>query len=193
MFKSQKQLFQSRFKILEDKKLGVFFIKMKVLISLKISSMKVAILFILLFISCSNFAQTSKLEWQTDLELAIQLSEKKNKPLMLFFTGSDWCGWCIRLQKEVFYKPEFIEWAEKNVILVDIDFPRNKSNQSVELQQQNNLLQQQFGIQGYPTIHFVRPEKIDGRINLSSLGQTGYRAGGPEVWIAEANSYIQKK
>ncbi len=103
--------------------------------------MKVAILFILLFISCSNFAQTSKLEWQTDLELAIQLSEKKNKPLMLFFTGSDWCGWCIRLQKEVFYKPEFIEWAEKNVILVDIDFPRNKSNQSAELQQQNNLLQ----------------------------------------------------
>ena len=112
---------------------------------------------------------------------------------MLFFTGSDWCGLCIRLQKEVFYKPEFIEWANKNVILVDIDFPRNKINQTAEIQNQNNLLQQQFGVQGYPTIHFVRPEKIDGRINLASLGQTGYRAGGPPVWIAEANSYIQAK
>ena len=155
--------------------------------------MKTFIFSTLLFISGSLFSQVQKLTWHTDLEKAIEISTKERKNLMLFFTGSDWCGWCIRLQKEVFYKPEFIEWANKNVILVDIDFPRNKSKQSIELQQQNNLLQQQFGVQGYPTIHFVRPEKIDGRINLASLGQTGYRAGGPEVWIAEANSYIQAK
>ena len=155
--------------------------------------MKTFIFTTLLFISSSLFSQVEKLIWHTDLEKSIEISTKEKKPLMLFFTGSDWCGWCIRLQKEVFYKPEFIEWANKNVILVDIDFPRNKSKQSIELQQQNNLLQQQFGVQGYPTIHFVRPEKIDGRINLSSLGQTGYRAGGPEGWIAEANSYIQAK
>jgi thioredoxin-related protein len=155
--------------------------------------MKTFIFSTLLFISGSLFSQVQKLTWHTDLEKAIEISTKERKNLMLFFTGSDWCGWCIRLQKEVFYKPEFIEWANKNVILVDIDFPRNKSKQSIELQQQNNLLQQQFGVQGYPTIHFVRPEKIDGRINLSSLGQTGYRAGGPEGWIAEANSYIQAK
>ena len=155
--------------------------------------MKTFIFSTLLFISGSLFSQVQKLTWHTDLEKAIEISTKEKKNLMLFFTGSDWCGWCIRLQKEVFYKPEFIEWANKNVILVDIDFPRNKSKQSIELQQQNNLLQQQFGVQGYPTIHFVRPEKIDGRINLSSLGQTGYRAGGPEGWIAEANSYIQAK
>ena len=155
--------------------------------------MKTFLFSTLLFISSSLFSQVQKLTWHTDLEKAIEISTKEKKPLMLFFTGSDWCGWCIRLQKEVFYKPEFIEWANKNVILVDIDFPRNKSKQSIELQQQNNLLQQQFGVQGYPTIHFVRPEKIDGRINLSSLGQTGYRAGGLEGWIAEANSYIQAK
>jgi protein disulfide-isomerase len=155
--------------------------------------MKTFLFSTLLFISGSLFSQVQKLTWHTDLEKAIEISTKEKKNLMLFFTGSDWCGWCIRLQKEVFYKPEFIEWANKNVILVDIDFPRNKSKQSIELQQQNNLLQQQFGVQGYPTIHFVRPEKIDGRINLSSLGQTGYRAGGPEGWIAEANSYIQAK
>jgi protein disulfide-isomerase len=155
--------------------------------------MKTILLSTLLFISSSFFAQVEKLTWHTDLVKAIEISTKEKKPLMLFFTGSDWCGWCIRLQKEVFYKPEFIEWANDNVVLVDIDFPNNKSKQSTELQQQNNMLQQQFGVQGYPTIHFVRPDKIDGKTNLTNLGKTGYRAGGPPVWIAEANSYIQAK
>ena len=155
--------------------------------------MKTFLFSTLLFIGSSLFSQVQKLTWHTDLEKAMQISLKEKKPLMLFFTGSDWCGWCIRLQKEVFYKPEFIEWANDNVVLVDIDFPNNKSKQSTELQQQNNMLQQQFGIQGYPTIHFVRPDKIDGKTSLTKLGNTGYRAGGPPVWIAEANSYIQAK
>jgi thioredoxin-related protein len=152
--------------------------------------MKTFIFTTLLFISSSLFSQVEKLIWHTDLEKAIEISTKEKKPLMLFFTGSDWCGWCMRLQKEVFLLPEFTEWANDNVVLVDIDFPKNKSKQSIELQQQNNLLQQQFGIQGYPTIHFVRPDKIDGKTNLTSLGNTGYRAGGPAAWISEANSYI---
>jgi len=155
--------------------------------------MKTLLFSTLLFISSSFFAQVEKLTWHTDLVKAIEISTKEKKPLMLFFTGSDWCGWCIRLQNEVFKMPEFIEWANDNVVLVDIDFPKNKSKQSTELQQQNNLLQQQFGIQGYPTIHFVRPDKIDGKTNLTSLGNTGYRAGGPAAWISEANSFIQAK
>ncbi len=155
--------------------------------------MKTILFSTLLFISSSLFSQVEKLTWHTDLVKAIEISTKEKKPLMLFFTGSDWCGWCIRLQNEVFKMPEFVEWANDNVVLVDIDFPKNKSKQSTELQQQNNLLQQQFGIQGYPTIHFVRPDKIDGKTSLTKLGNTGYRAGGPPVWIAEANSYIQAK
>lgn len=155
--------------------------------------MKTILFSTLLFISSSLFSQVEKLTWHTDLVKAIEISTKENKPLMLFFTGSDWCGWCIKLQKEVFYKPEFIEWANDNVVLLDVDFPRNKSKQSTELQKQNNMLQQQFGIQGYPTIHFVRPDKIDGKTNLTSLGNTGYRAGGPAAWISEANTYIQAR
>ena len=155
--------------------------------------MKTILFSTLLFISSSLFSQVEKLTWHTDLVKAIEISTKEKKPLMLFFTGSDWCGWCIRLQNEVFKMPEFIEWANDNVVLVDIDFPNNKSKQSTELQQQNNMLQQQFGIQGYPTIHFVRPDKIDGKTNLTSLGNTGYRAGGPAAWISEANTYIQSE
>jgi len=153
--------------------------------------MKTILFSTLLFLSSSLFSQVEKLTWHTDLLKAIEISTKEKKPLMLFFTGSDWCGWCIRLQKEVFYQTEFIEWANDNVVLVDIDFPNNKSKQSTELQQQNNMLYQQFGIQGFPTIHFVRPDKIDGKTNLPSLGNTGYRAGGPAAWISEANTYIQ--
>mgnify|MGYP000058789034 CR=1 FL=1 len=68
-----------------------------------------------------------------------KISTETKKPLMLFFTGSDWCGWCIRLQKEVFLTDDFKKWAVDNVILVDVDFPKDKSKQSVALQNQNNI------------------------------------------------------
>ena len=64
-----------------------------------------------------------ELTWHNDINKAIDISFKSKKPMLLFFTGSDWCGWCIKLQKEVFQKPEFSEWA-KNVVLVELDFPR---------------------------------------------------------------------
>ena len=137
--------------------------------------------FFLLF-STISFTQDS-LTWHTDLEKAISISQKEKKPIMLFFTGSDWCGWCIRLQKEVFKKPEFVEWAKSNVVLVEVDFPK-VNNQSQETKNQNNLLQQQFGVQGYPTCLFVKPEKTkEGKNNLTKLGQKGYEAGGPNHWI----------
>ena len=111
---------------------------------------------------------------------------------MLFFTGSDWCGWCIKLQKEVFFKPEFEAWAKKNVVLVELDFPRRKKL-SEKLRQQNASLQQTFQVQGYPTIYFVEAEKTgEGRVNLNSLGKAGYMRGGPSVWIANANTFLKK-
>ena len=70
-----------------------------------------------------------ELTWHTDMSKATDISIKENKPIFLFFTGSDWCGWCIRLQKEVFKTPEFIKWAKDNVVLVELDFPR-KNNQT---------------------------------------------------------------
>jgi thioredoxin-related protein len=147
--------------------------------------------FFLLF-STLSFAQES-LTWHTDLEKAISISQKEKKPIMLFFTGSDWCGWCIRLQKEVFKTPEFIEWAKANVVLVDVDFPR-VNKQSEATKNQNNLLQQQFGVQGYPTCWFVSPEKTkEGKYNLTQLGSQGYMAGGPATWIGSAKTIIAKK
>jgi thioredoxin-related protein len=134
-----------------------------------------------------------ELTWHTDMSKAADISIKENKPMFLFFTGSDWCGWCIRLQKEVFKTPEFIKWAKENVVLVELDFPR-KNEQTDAVKMQNAQLQQQLQVRGYPTVWFVSAAKTaEAKVNLTALGSTGYVAGGPKVWIDGANQIIQNK
>jgi protein disulfide-isomerase len=132
-------------------------------------------------------------EWLTDVNVAIQKSAESGKPIFLFFTGSDWCGWCIRLQNEVFHSDKFSQWAKENVILVELDFPRRKAL-PVELQNQNNTMQQIFQVQGFPTVHFVTPQvNSDSTVNFLPIGQSGYLAGGPDAWIANANSILKQR
>lgn len=153
--------------------------------------MKFKIIFILLFVKFSCFSQD--LTWHTDFNKAIEISIKEKKPLFMFFTGSDWCGWCIRLQNEVFKKSEFVQWAKKNVVLVELDFPK-RTSLSPELMKQNLELQNLFGVRGYPTVWLSKPEKKnDNSINLQQLGKTGYVAGGPEKWLPVANEIIGLK
>ena len=125
-----------------------------------------------------------------DLDEAYALSEKESKPILANFTGSDWCGWCIRLQKEVFFKPEFVQWAKDNVVLVELDFPRSKKMDPA-IQQQNISLQSAFRVQGYPTVWFVNSQTIEGKTNFTQLGSTGYVAGGPEAWISGADRILK--
>lgn len=136
--------------------------------------------------------QAQELTWQTDMNKALEISKKTKKPLLLFFTGSDWCGWCIRLQKEVLKTPEFAKWAKDNVVLVELDFPRRTAQQP-EIQKQNTELQQALGVRGYPTVWFVNATKKDGKINLEQIGSTGYVAGGPTAWLAGANQILANK
>lgn len=150
------------------------------------------IILIFTFLISGFIAQSQELKWFTDVSIATDLSIKENKPMFLFFTGSDWCGWCIRLQKEVFKTPEFEKWAKDNVVLVELDFPR-RTPQEPEIQKQNAELQQTFAVQGYPTVWFVNASKKDGKINLEKLGSTGYLAGGPSAWLANANQILGNK
>jgi protein disulfide-isomerase len=136
--------------------------------------------------------QAQELTWHTDMNKALEVSKKTKKPLLLFFTGSDWCGWCIRLQKEVLKTPEFAKWAKDNVVLVELDFPRRTAQQP-EIQKQNMELQQALGVRGYPTVWFVNATKKDGKINLEQIGSTGYVAGGPTAWLAGANQILANK
>jgi thioredoxin-related protein len=124
-------------------------------------------------------------DWLEDLDAAIAKAKKEKKKIILAdFTGSDWCGWCIKLKEEVFSKKEFAEWAKKNVVLLELDFPRKKE-QSEELKKKNAALRDKFEIKGYPTILFL---DLDGK----KVGQTGYVKGGPEAWIKEAEKAMKK-
>ncbi len=120
----------------------------------------------------------SDLSWYTDLAKAREISEATKKPIFGFFTGSDWCGWCHRLQANVFAKESFIEWAKKNVVLLELDFPRRKEIPA-ELAQQNQSLQQAFGVRGYPTVwlFYVTEDQKTHNLNLTALGSLGYPQG----------------
>jgi protein disulfide-isomerase len=150
------------------------------------------IFLIALFLAGAFVTQAQELKWYTDVREAITVSNKENKPMLMFFTGSDWCGWCIRLQNEVLKTPEFTKWASQNVILVELDYPR-RTAQTAEIKNQNNELQQAFGIQGFPTIYFTNAESKDGKVNFKGLGQTGYVAGGPSAWLAVAEGIVHPK
>lgn len=156
-----------------------------------------------LFVSLPAFAQDTHtaggLTWYTDVQKAQQQSTATNKPIFAFFTGSDWCGWCHKLERDVFAKPEFVQWAKKKVILLELDFPRNKQL-SPELVKQNNELQQVFQVQGYPTIwmFFLNKDAKTNKMNINGLGSLGYPQGATrgkeEVqFLADANRILANK
>ena len=150
------------------------------------------IIFVFAFLISGLVAQAQELNWHTDMAKATEASLKENKPLLLFFTGSDWCGWCIKLQKDVLKTNEFATWATQNVILVELDFPKSKP-QDQNIKMQNQQLAQTFGIQGYPTVWFVNPIKgADNKVNLSGLGSLGYD-NSAKNWISHANAFLAKK
>ena len=115
--------------------------------------------------------------WLTSYEEAQKEAQAKNRLLLMDFTGSDWCGWCIMLDKEVFSKPEFKEYASKNLVLLELDFPRMKK-MPPEVTAQNEKLAAKYGIQGFPTVVVFDS-------NGKPLGALGYQAGGPQPFIAQ--------
>ena len=117
--------------------------------------------------------------WMVDINKAYEVSKKTGKPIMANFTGSDWCGWCKKLKYEVFDKDEFKAWANKNVVLVELDFPR-RFQLPQKYKEQNAGLQQAFKVSGYPTIWVFNLGKDDkGQFTIDALGKTGYVKGVP--------------
>src|ERR1043165_9933585 len=116
-------------------------------------------------------------EWLIKYDEAIAAAKKSGRPILADFTGSDWCGWCIRLKQEVFDTKDFKAWAAENAILLELDFPRAKP-QDAAIKAKNRELAQAHGIQGYPTILIL---DADGK----KIGELGYMPGGPKTWIAE--------
>lgn len=115
--------------------------------------------------------------WLVNLDEAYALSKATGKPIMANFTGSDWCGWCKRLTASVFSQDEFKQWAEKNVVLLELDFPRRKALPE-DVARQNASLQQAFDIRGYPTVWVFNLDKDEtiNQFTIDPLGKTGYAA-----------------
>jgi len=124
--------------------------------------------------------------WVTDFDAAKASAKAGGKYMLVDFTGSDWCGWCIRLKKEVFSQDHFKTEAPKNFILVELDFPRAKDKMTSELIEQNKKLKEKYAISGYPTIFLMDAE---GKV----FAKTGYRAGGPEKYIEHLTSLVEGK
>ncbi|MEM1057908.1 MAG: thioredoxin family protein [Verrucomicrobiota bacterium] len=113
--------------------------------------------------------------WMDNFKEAQELAKKHNQLILADFTGSDWCGWCIRLDKEVFSKPEFQEYVKDKFVLVELDFPRQKK-QEPAIEKQNKELAEKYGVRGFPTVLVLKP---DGEV----VEQLGYMEGGPKAFI----------
>lgn len=122
-------------------------------------------------------AGAEELQWMTDLPKAQEKAKAENKLVLMDFTGSDWCPWCIKLNKEVFSQPEFVAYAKKNLVPVEVDFPRNKQ-QSAEQKEANQKLQEKYKIEGYPTVIVLDSQG-------KKVGELGYEPGGPKAFIAQ--------
>jgi protein disulfide-isomerase len=134
---------------------------------------------------------SAKAGWLVDLDEAYAISEKSGKPILANFTGSDWCGWCKKLDADVFSKPAFKEWADKNVVLLELDFPRRFKIPQKNAQQ-NAGMAQALGITGYPTVWVLDLDKdaANGQYQVKGLGRTGYTPT-PEQFIASIDKYVK--
>jgi protein disulfide-isomerase len=136
--------------------------------------MKPAVVFTLavMALGSSLFAKDG---WSEDFKDGLAKAKAEKKRVLVDFTGSDWCGWCVKLDREVFSQPEFKEYAAKNLVLVEVDFPQTKA-QSKEQQAKNKALAEKYSIRGYPTVLIFNAAGKE-------IGKLGYMPGGPQAFI----------
>jgi thioredoxin-related protein len=126
-------------------------------------------------------AGAQEAHWLSDYSQAVGQAKAENKNILMDFTGSDWCPWCIRMDKEVLNTSQFKAYADKNLVLLLVDFPQTKQLPQ-KVQDQNSDLQKKYGADGFPT--FILIDK-----NGNVLGkQEGYLEGGPSAFIAKVDS-----
>ncbi len=135
---------------------------------------------------------SAKAGWLVDLDEAYAISQKEGKPIMANFTGSDWCGWCKKLDADVFTKPEFQEWAKKNVVLLELDFPR-RFQIPEKNRNQNAGMQQALRVTGYPTVWVLdlTKDETTNQYKVNGLGKTGYTPTAAQ-FIATVDQFMGK-
>lgn len=137
------------------------------------------------------YAAPRTITWLTRYDEAVRVSKETNKPILMLFTGSDWCTWCIKLEQEALHTPEFAEIAGDKFVFLKLDFPIHKTVPADTLAQ-NKKLQKDFGVPGFPNIVLLDPQQ-------KLIGTIGYKAGGGKQYalqllklIDEHGNYRQK-
>ncbi|MHC4473328.1 MAG: thioredoxin family protein [Planctomycetota bacterium] len=146
----------------------------------------VALAAILLAAPSAALAEEEAGHWYADFDEAAAAAKKEGKDLLVDFTGSDWCGWCIRLHDEVFKHEAFLKPTLESFVLVALDFPRSeKAKAKVPNPERNNELQMKYGVRGFPSILLMT---ADGDV----YGRTGYQQGGPEKYVEHLKGLREK-
>lgn len=136
---------------------------------------------------CTPLAAQNSDGWYDDFDLASTAAKAQGKDLLVDFTGSDWCGWCIKLHKEVFVRDKFLIPAKEKFVLVALDYPRSEEAKAkVPNPERNNELRKTYKVRGYPTVLLMT---ADGEV----YGNTGYRKGGAESYIQYLDTLIAKR
>lgn len=130
----------------------------------------------------AKLSQSVPKGWDEDFAACSERAQKEGKLLLLAFSGSDWCGWCVKMEKEIYSNRKFISEAKKRFILLMIDSPKNKNILSGLAKKQNPELVKKYGIRGYPTTVITRPS---GEV-VKHLG--GYQRGGVDAFLASLNA-----
>ncbi len=144
-----------------------------------------AIIPIALCLGLTGFSATASADWLTDFAKAKQEAAQTQRPILADFSGSDWCGWCIKLDKEVFSRAEFKAFAKDNLVLFMADFPR-KTEQSAELKKQNEELAGNYRVNGFPTVLILDATGKE-------LARTGYRPGGAAAYVKYLQDVLKAK
>ena len=139
---------------------------------------------LLLPVSLTGGDKVEDPQWLHNYGKAMKLAKKTGKPILADFTGSDWCGYCKKLDRTVFSTGEFKKWAAENVILLEVDFPRRK-RQSPGTMNQNRRLAIKYGVSGYPTLIFLDHKGKE-------FGRMGFMRGGAVPWLKEAQKIVDQ-
>lgn len=123
--------------------------------------------------------------WLTSMDAAMKVAAEKGLPILADFSGSDWCGWCIKLDKEVFSQAAFQKYAKDKLVLLLVDFPQGKQQSDAE-KTANRALMEKYGVQGFPTVLLLDATGKE-------LARTGYKAGGAEAYVGHLKGLMGKK
>ena len=136
----------------------------------------------LLFIVTIGYSQ----EWKTNFEVAKTEATNQNKNILLVFSGSDWCGPCIKLDRDIWKSACFMEFAKNNLILERADFPKKKQNQlTPEIKELNQSLAEKYNKDGmFPLVVVVDK-------NGKVLGKTGYKNVSPQEYVNILKSFLK--